>query len=291
MRESEAGMPGGVKRAHLKVMTLNTLSPDHGDWDRRRLAIQAGIARLRPDLIALQETVQGADYDQVPDVLGSDYHVVHHSRRSSDGVGAAFASRWPVGAVREVDLRVTDRVDLPWSAAVVGEIEAPPPIGPLLFVHHKPTWQVGYALERELQAVACARFVEDHIAARPMHVVLAGDFDDTPAAASVRFWTGEQSLHGASVAYRDAWAAIHPHDPGHTFTPSNPLERAGEMSLELGRRIDYVMVRCGVHGPTLEVVDCRLAFDEPVGGVWASDHFGVVADLAVPEHPPGAWRP
>ena len=59
------------------------------------------------------------------------------------------------------------------------------------------------------------------------------------------------------------------------------------MSLELGRRIDYVMVRCGIHGPTLDVVDCRPAFDEPVDGVWASDHFGVVADLAVPVKPPG----
>jgi endonuclease/exonuclease/phosphatase family metal-dependent hydrolase len=289
MRESEAGTPGSAKQARLKVMTLNLLSPDHADWDRRRPAIKAGIAKWQPDLIALQEAVQGAGYDQVPDVLGSAYHVVHHSRRSSDGVGAAFASRWPVGTVREVDLRVTDRVDLPWSAAVVGEIEAPPPIGPLLFVHHKPTWQVGYALERELQAVACARFVEEQLTGRNLHVVLAGDFDDTPDSASVRFWTGKQSLHGTSVTYRDAWAAKNPDDPGHTFTPLNPLERAGEMSLELGRRIDYVMVRCGVHGPTLEVIECRLAFDEPVDGVWASDHFGVVAELAVPEHPPGAW--
>ncbi|WSR58945.1 hypothetical protein OG400_12465 [Micromonospora ureilytica] len=70
----------------------------------------------------------------------------------------------------------------------------------------------------------------------------------------------------------------------------NPLVRAGEMSLELGRRIDYVMVRCGIHGPTLDIVDRRLAFDEPVDQVWATDHFGVVADLAAPEHPPGAWR-
>jgi len=23
--------------------------------------------------------------------------------------------------------------------------------------------------------------------------------------------------------------------------------------------------------------------------VWASDHYGVVADLAVPRHPPGTW--
>ncbi|MFF5217720.1 endonuclease/exonuclease/phosphatase family protein [Micromonospora sp. NPDC000442] len=270
-------------------MTLNLLSPDHGDWNRRRLVIRAGIARWRPDLVALQETVKDAGYDQVPDVLGPAYHVVHHSRRSRDGVGATFASRWPIDTVHEVDLRVTDRVDLPWSAAVVGEIEAPPPIGPLLFVHHKPTWQIGYAHERELQAVACARFVENEVAGRHVHVVLAGDFDDTPDSASIRFWTGKQSLHGTSVAYRDTWAAMHPEDPGHTFTPTNPLERAGEMSLELGRRIDYVMIRCGVHGPTLEVVNCQLAFDEPVNGVWASDHFGVVAELAAPRHPPGAW--
>ncbi|GAA3246265.1 hypothetical protein GCM10010532_090590 [Dactylosporangium siamense] len=282
-------MPRGVNPAHFRVMTVNLLSPDHGDWERRRPVLRAGLADLRPDLIALQETVWGNGYDQALDLLGPGYHIVRHSGRSADGVGAAFASRWPVGTVGELDLHVTDRVDLPWCAAVVAEVEAPAPVGPLLFVHHKPAYQVGYAHERELQAVACARFVEQQFAGRERHVVLAGDFDDTPDAASVRFWTGKQSLHGSSVAYRDAWAAIHPDDPGHTFTPSNPLERAGEMSLELGRRIDYVMVRCGIHGPTLDVVGCRLAFDEPVDDVWASDHFGVVADLAAPEHPPGAW--
>ena len=242
---------------------------------------------MQPDVIALPETVSGLGYDQARDLLGADYHVVRHAGRSADGVGAAFASRWPVREVAEQPLRVTDRVDLPWCAVVTGTIGTP--VGPTLFAHHKPAYQVGYAYERELQAVAAARFVEERLAGRPMHVVLAGDFDDTPDSSSVRFWTGKQSLDGSSVAYRDAWAAVHPDEPGHTFTPRNPLERAGEMSLELGRRIDYVMVRCGVHGPTLEVTDCRLAFDQPVGGVWASDHFGVVADLSVPAHPPGAW--
>jgi hypothetical protein len=52
------------------------------------------------------------------------------------------------------------------------------------------------------------------------------------------------------------------------------------MPLEAGRRIDYVLVRCGIHGPTLEVTGCRRVFDEPVGGVWLSDHYGVLADLA-----------
>jgi endonuclease/exonuclease/phosphatase family metal-dependent hydrolase len=275
--------------AQLRVLTLNLLSPDHADWDRRRPVIQAGIERLRPDLVALQETVWGQGHDQAADLLGPDYHLARHSARSADGVGAALGSRWPVGVVHEVDLHVTDRVDLPWAAAVVAEVVVPPPVGPMLFVHHKPTYQVGYSYERELQSVQSARFVEEQLAGRDMHVVLAGDFDDTPDSASVRFWTGRQSLHGLSVAYRDAWEAVHPDEPGHTFTPVNPLVRAGEMSLELGRRIDYVMVRCGTHGPSLDVVDCRRAFEQSIAGVWASDHFGVVADLTVPARPPGTW--
>lgn len=268
----------------LRVMTLNLLAPDQADWHRRRPVLRAGIDALHPHLVALQETVDPAD------VLGDGFHVAAHSRRSADGVGAVLASVWPLGPVHEIDLRLTDRVDLPWSAAVVAEVHAPPPVGPLLFVHHKPTWQVGHAYEREVQAVACARFVEHHLAGRALHVVVAGDFDDGPDTASIRFWTGRQSLQRYSVAYRDAWEAVHPGEPGHTFTPADPLVRAGEMSLEQGRRIDHILVRCGPHGPTLDVADCRLAFDTPIDGVWASDHFGVVADLRVPELPPGAGR-
>jgi endonuclease/exonuclease/phosphatase family metal-dependent hydrolase len=274
--------------AELRIMTLNLLSPDHADWERRRPILTEGLRGLRPDVIALQETVWGAGNDQAADLLGPDYRIVRHSARSADGVGAVLASRWPVGPSAELDLHVTDRVDLPWSAAVAVEIESP--AGPLLFVHHKPAWQLGYALERELQAVACARFIEERVAGRDLHVVVAGDFDDTPDSAAVRFWTGAQSLHGMSVAYRDAWAAVRPSAAGHTFSRTDPLVRAGEMALELGRRIDYVLVRCGAHGPSLDVVDCRRAFERPVGGVWASDHFGVVADLAVPAHRPGAWQ-
>jgi hypothetical protein len=63
----------------------------------------------------------------------------------------------------------------------------------------------------------------------------------------------------------------------------------GDMPLEHGRRIDCVMVRCAPHGPALEVVDCRLLFDRPVDEVWASDHFGMLADLRRSTHQQGAW--
>ncbi len=101
-----------------------------------------------------------------------------------------------------------------------------------------------------------------------------------PEAASIRFLSGLQSLDGMSVCYRDAWASVHGTRPGDTFTPSNPLVRDGETAWDIPRRIDYVFVRCDDYGPTLDVRDCRRLFDEPQDGVWASDHFGVLAELA-----------
>ena len=274
----------------LRVLTLNLLAPDKADYRRRRPVLLEGLRRLRPDVAAFQETVWGEGADQAVDLLGPGYQVARHSGRAADGVGACLASRWPLGAVREQGLQVTGRtVSFVWGAVLAVEILAPPPLGPLLFVHHKPNWQYGYERERELQAVTSARFVEELVADRDLQVVLAGDFDDPPDAASIRFWTGRQSLDGTSVGYEDAWAVAHPGEPGHTFSPRNPLVTAGEMKLERGRRIDYVMVRCGVHGPTLDVAGCELAFDQPVEGIWASDHFGVVADLALPPRPPGSW--
>jgi endonuclease/exonuclease/phosphatase family metal-dependent hydrolase len=273
----------------LRVLTLNLLSPGHAEWQRRREVLRNGLQELQPDVVALQETVWGNGYDQAADLLGPEYRVARHSARSADGVGAVLASRWPLGTVREVDLHVTPRVTLPWAAAIVAEVDVPAPFGPTVFVHHKPTYEVGYARERELQAVTCARFIEQFIGDRSVHVVLLGDFDDSPDSSSVRFWTGQQALDDYSVAYRDAWPTIHPDHPGHTFTPVNPLVPAGEMALELGRRIDYVMVRCGVYGPSLTITDCQRVFDQPAGNTWASDHAGVLAHFEVPSHLPGAW--
>jgi endonuclease/exonuclease/phosphatase family metal-dependent hydrolase len=108
-------------------------------------------------------------------------------------------------------------------------------------------------------------------------VIVAGDFDADPDAASIRFWTGRQSLEGTSVCYRDAWESANPHTPGDTFTPENPLVADPDWPF---RRIDYILVRCGEHGgPTLTITDCRRIFVQPTDGVWVSDHFGLVADL------------
>jgi endonuclease/exonuclease/phosphatase family metal-dependent hydrolase len=261
----------------VRVATLN-LWGRHGNWGERRSVLVDGLRELLPDIIAFQEAVVIDGYDQVADLLGAGYHFAHQNGRDTDGTGLSIASRWEVGETWEEILHVTPRVSP--SEVAVAEILAPDPLGrTLLFAHHNASWQLGF--ERELQAVAAARFVEKLVGEREAsHVVLAGDFNAAADSASVRFWTGRQSLGDTSVCYRDAWESIHPGEEGHTFSPRNPLAIGGEWAREQGRRIDFIMVRCGSYGPSLDVVSCQRIFDEPVGGVWATDHFGVVADLS-----------
>ena len=101
--------------------------------DRRSLLVD-GFRDLRPDLVAFQESIKTDDYDQVSDLLGVDFQVVHQRARAADGMGVSIASRWPLGAVQEVDLHLTART-MGFPCVTLGaEILAPDPVGPLLFV-------------------------------------------------------------------------------------------------------------------------------------------------------------
>ena len=82
---------------------------------------------------------------------------------------------------------------------------------------------------------------------------------------------------------RDATAGIHPvvfKNTAGASTPMNFVVDPGPPVLAGTPRIDHIMVRCGHHGPTLDVAACALLFDKPRDGVWASDHFGVVGNMA-----------
>lgn len=262
----------------VRVVTQNLF----GRYERmpdRQPALRAGLRALRPDLVAFQEAISAGDHDQALDLLGSGYYVAHQTEREADGSGISIGSRWPILDVHEHALHVTPRTaDFP-VATLAALVDVPGPVGPLLFVNHKPSYKAHLEHERELQAVAGARFVAEVAAqAGTTHVVLAGDQDAVPESASIRFWCGRQSLHGLSVSYIDAWDLAHPGEPGHTHVPGhNPLVNSPRWPA--ARRIDYIFVRCNDEGPGLRVVACERILDEPVGGVWPSDHFGVMADL------------
>src|SRR5215213_8415589 len=122
------------------ITTLN-LWGRRGAWDERRRVLAEGFRELAPDLVAFQEAVVSDGYDQVADILGPGYHVVHQTDREAarggdieDGQGISIASRWPLGEVWEPDLNVTPRTeDFAWGT-LIAEVFASEPIGPLWVV-------------------------------------------------------------------------------------------------------------------------------------------------------------
>jgi endonuclease/exonuclease/phosphatase family metal-dependent hydrolase len=274
---------GRRRGAEVRVATMNIFGR-RADWQARRSLLREAVSRLRPDLVAFQEAVVTEGYDQVSDILGDGWHLSHQCRREpggpgdvESGQGISIASRWPLSGSEEVDLKVTPRTADFACGALVATVDAPPPIGPLLFANHLPSWQLSYEHERELQAVELAARIEQ-LAADGRHAIVVGDLDADPGAASLRFLTGRQSLNGMSVCYRDAWESVAGAGTGETFSPGNGLLADPDWPF---RRIDYVLVRCGEHGgPTLRIESCDRVLDTPRDAVWASDHFGLTAELS-----------
>lgn len=264
--------------SNLRVATLN-LRGQHGDWPARRRVLAAGFAHLDADLVAFQEAVVTNTTDQARQVLGEGYHLVHHKDRDPGGQGVSIASRYPVTAAWEVDLAVTPGSS---TATLVAEIAAPSPFGPVLFASHLPRRQPGLEHERELQAAA-APPPQVVPAGRDRHMVVAGDLDADSHAVSIRLGTPRQSPERMSARDQGGRASTRPGGHGHTFALSNAP--GGDWDWPF-RRIDYLLARCGQHrGPTLAIGSCERIFDQPADGVWASDHFGLAADLTFPPRP------
>lgn len=277
-------------RDRVRLLTFNLLTRVSADGPARHEVVKRVLSDLKPDVVALQEVTRNSEFDQAAELLGEDFTIVNVPDGSPEYGGECLATCRPVVRVDTLDEPLGVEASRYRAAAAALEFIGPGHLGPLVVVHHKATYELHLDHIRERQALATARFVDELVRDRPnLPVMLLGDFNAAPDTASVRFLTGRQSPQGWSVRYEDAWETVHGNEPGHTFDPQNPLVRAGQMPLERGRRIDYIMTRSGPHGALLDVADRRLVFTEAVDGVWASDHYGLLAELQRPEHSPGQW--
>ena len=221
---------------------------------------------------------------------GLGYHIIHqfeYSNAQGFTDGNCIASRWPMKLVevRSLQLNAQSR-DFVYAALAV-RVSAPEPVGPVLFVNAKPSWNFHNERERELQAVVLAKMIGRHARPAGFPPIVAGDFDATPDSASIRFLTGKQSLQGTSVYYADAWADGGDGSAGHTWTYRNKVTAQAEIARhQLGRRharrIDYIFVGMPrAFKRYARVRRCRVALERPERGVWPSDHYAVYAEIDV----------
>lgn len=272
----------------LRVFTMNIWNFD-GPYEKRQQLLRAGIRKLAPDLLAFQEAGLDGARDQVRELLqGFGYHIRHQFDRQPHrpcNNGCCLASRWPFELVELLSLQVTPNCANHPYAALAARVAAPEPIGPLLFVCAKPSWELNRERERELQAVALDRMIRRHARRGDFPSIIAGDFDATPASASIRFLTGQQSLEGRSTHYLDAWQQAGNGSPGYTWTFRNKFA-AGLIDQCLRqprheRRIDYIFLGSPHdYDRFARLRACRLALNRPRSGVWPSDHYAVYAEIA-----------
>jgi endonuclease/exonuclease/phosphatase family metal-dependent hydrolase len=272
----------------LRVLTLNVENLE-GD-DRRTKAINSEVRRIAPDLVSFQEVVATSDRKQLDELLaGTELHGTHQAHAmaytpqySDHYGGTAVATRWPHTTLEVLDMRVAGAADVPWcTVAVTVPI---PDAGEVLFIATTAAWRLDAEAVREQQAIALTDLDARH--RRELPTIIAGDFNATPDAASIRYLRGLQSLGGRSVQYHDAWE-IAGSGPGYTWTTKNPNTQnvvdAVVRQPARHQRFDYVFIGSWHQhrNSYCQVRSAAVAFDQPIDGVWASDHYGVVVDVDI----------
>jgi endonuclease/exonuclease/phosphatase family metal-dependent hydrolase len=265
----------------FRVATLNIWNR-FGPWEQRLAAIRAGMASLAPDLVGLQEVVrleagEGDALDQAAAIAdGLGYHIAYSRARDERYFGNAALSRWPIARQHVYELPRGGTEER--RTLLFAEVESP--FGAIPFFVTHLNWKFDEGHVRAAQVREIVLRVESLAVVGSFPAVVVGDFNAEPDADEIRFMRGLTTMagHGSGrcVYFQDAFAVAGDGSPGFTYARSNPF--AAPLR-EPDRRIDYVFTRGRDDRFRGEPLEAALCFDDPVGGVFPSDHFGVVATL------------
>jgi endonuclease/exonuclease/phosphatase family metal-dependent hydrolase len=260
----------------IRVATWN-LWCRHGNWEERQPAIFETLRRIDADIIGLQE-VSTREPDQVSHLhtdLG--YHVACSPDEENDrwGIANVIASRWPI-------------TDQGWSYLDVGDM--PPhrtvlwvtvdsPVGELtVYCTHLSHGFDNSALRQRQLAQICELIVDQRSDPKESFPpILHGDLNAVPESDEIRRLTGLGPAYVSGFVATDSWAQCG-EGAGETYSDDNPYVIDSAWP---NRRLDYVLTGWPRPRPQGNPVSVDRFGIEPVNGVVASDHYGVVATIAV----------
>ena len=264
----------GAIETRLRVLTWN-IWWRFGPWERRRPAIAATLVRLDADVIALQE-VWSDETTNLAAELAAELGYNHVFASGKDvkgfGFGNALLSRWPIARYESTMLH-SQKETGEGRLALFAEVDGPR--GPLPVFSTHLNWRYEHSQIRQRQVADLARFV-DRMRPWTFPPIVCGDFNAEPASEEIRMLTGLTTCPVEGLVFHDAWLWASGGGPGYTWDNANPYVVA---EFEPDRRIDYILVGWPEARGAGHVVDCRIAGNEPVGGVWPSDHHAILAEL------------
>ena len=259
----------------MRCVTIN-LGGLGRDWfGRRSEALHNGLRPLAPDVICFQEAAIRSHepvYNQAAAVghalglnfvafspYGNPIEVMSHEQG-----GVAVAARWPMAYVENRRLQ-EGMLDAPDNRVSL-LVRLLAPWGDLHVVNTHLSWRPEEADIRLVQL----GIVLDYLS----HAGLCEPFTPLVFAGDLNAQEPEQAIGFAAKYLRDCFRTLHPEAPGHTWSRINPLAREFPAP---DRRLDYIFVPRSAH-----IKVARVVLDEPAP-VFASDHFGVLAEVEFPE--------
>jgi len=271
---SELSQNVEIIESRLRIMTWN-IWWRFGPWEQREPAILKCIADLNPDVIALQE-VWGDDAtnfaEKVADHLEYQHVFVSGMDMRGFKFGNALLSRWPI-ARDDFTMLFGEKETGEGRLVLFAEVNGPRGSIPVFSTHLN--WKYEQSNIRQHQVTDLARFVDQK---RPFTYppIVCGDFNSEPGSDEIRMLTGLTSCPVEDLVFHDAWAVAGGDGRGITWDNRNPYV---VVEFEPDRRLDYIFVGGPGPGGAGHIVDCSLAGNKPIDGVWPSDHYAVVSEL------------
>jgi endonuclease/exonuclease/phosphatase family metal-dependent hydrolase len=259
-----------------RVVTLNIWNRQ-GPWAQRLPLIRDALAALKPDIVGLQEVLGFPGVpDQAQEIAQGLGWNVHYVPAWNIGGGLTFGN----AIVSPHPLRDTASLPLPsppgldTRTVAFARVELPDGPAPVFCTHLTYQHHLGHARCEQVRALT------DHVATlAPIDgppPILLGDFNADPDSDEMRYLRGLTGLGGTCVYFADAWLATGHTEPGYTYDRRNPYAMR---SREPSRRIDYIFARGPDRHLRGEPISAEVVMNEPVDGVWPSDHFGLLAEI------------
>ena len=241
----------------LRLLTLNLWNISE-PLESRYHALAAGLKKLRPEIVCLQEVYRDpksgrSQAELVAEMCRLNHHV--------GGNGLSIISSKP--AVRSVIEPLPQMPDDPPRQVLFAEFV----VGArrLVVANTHLAYQPKMVEGRRRQTQAILTAIRRHDSKPGSPKVLCGDFNDVADSPAIRLVLNDK------VGFRDAFYECHPRSRGYTYSPRNPYVAR---SWTEGQRIDYIFLTRG-----LKAKNCSVVFDNTRGLLFVSDHFGVFCKL------------
>lgn len=253
----------------------------------RSPAIVETLRRADPDILCLQEA-WAAEGSTIADELGFKHHLWAPSPRSerwqrrlgenSIEIGELILSRWPITASAITEL--PEHAEDAGCIAALAQISTPE--GAVIAVTTHLASPAHLSALRGAQVEAIWHFLAEQDDLERNCLFLTGDFNAEPDSDEIRKLCGHKTapVVGSRILL-DAWLWAAPElGAGNTWSRKNGhIAVTGSPSA----RIDYLLVEATTGIRVTEVA--RLG-DQPIEGIWPSDHFGVQMNMTVPRTEP-----